>query len=571
MMAMSLVSFAGEYVSGKLSPEFKLYMNADFSRQDALKLFQGEKITKGISKTVPFRESDGFVDFIEAGGSYKKGNSRVPGLIEAEFTADQEGKILLGVGADWFFECFVNGDNIYSTLQGGNSIHPIGKKNFIIRTPVKKGSNRIVLLVQSGSAGWSAALGIVDPAEVDKMEILNPHPKLNSWVTHASAGTVTVNFMTDAACPGFVDYRPEGTEKWQRSYDLFGGQIRNDSDKHTVKLEDLKYNTVYEYRPGWIQKNLKEKYGKIRTFRSFTDEAIDFSLFYTSDTQFDFRRRMRCLRDFIKNCKAADADIFVHGGDIDSYYVITDAIIHRTFINVLTAGKRNSQILAVSRGNHEYRGEGSGEFFRYFGGRENKSYYMFRQGNVCFIVLDSGEDKPRIPTDINYYRTFDRPLMKEQRIWLEKAVKTPEFLTAKFRVVFIHSPMTEKYMAESEKILTGGLLTGKNAPHKIHLWVCGHTHRYARTMAPGKKELRIENLPAAISGRSPFVQNSLLVVNSGVIKEWDGSGIFFQFRENEIDIKAMTPDGKVFDHFSVFPDGSLKEHSSTLKLVSVKK
>jgi hypothetical protein len=298
---------------------------------------------------------------------------------------------------------------------------------------------------------------------------------------------------------------------------------------------------------------------------------VEFKLFYTSDTQMPLKRMTRVMQNFMVNCKGAEADIFFHGGDIcNTYPGATDKIFLNSFLNVLGAEMKHTPVVAVSRGNHEYRGDYSGDFFRYFGGRENKSYNMFRQGNVCFIVLDAGEDKPRIPKTENYGRTFDRVLMNEQRAWLEQVVKTPEFQTAKFRIVLLHSPMTEKYMGKSGKILTDGLLTGENAPHKIHLWVTAHTHRYARTVAAGQTAVRVTDEKAAPYVKSPFAGKSLLIVNDGPGgADLNISGLLFHFKENEINIKAMTPEGDVFDHFSVFPDGSLKEHDTKLKLMKL--
>ena len=53
-----------------------------------------------------------------------------------------------------------------------------------------------------------------------------------------------------------------------------------------------------------------------------------------------------------------------------------------------------------ARGNHETRGEFATSFQKYFSPKEPFLYYLFRQGPVCFIMLDTGEDKP--DSDIEY-------------------------------------------------------------------------------------------------------------------------------------------------------------------------
>ncbi len=49
-----------------------------------------------------------------------------------------------------------------------------------------------------------------------------------------------------------------------------------------------------------------------------------------------------------------------------------------------------------ARGNHETRGEFATSFQKYFSPKEPFLYYLFRQGPVCFIMLDTGKTN-RIP------------------------------------------------------------------------------------------------------------------------------------------------------------------------------
>ena len=54
-----------------------------------------------------------------------------------------------------------------------------------------------------------------------------------------------------------------------------------------------------------------------------------------------------------------------------------------------------------TRGNHETRGRSAWAFQNYFSPFSEHIYYMYRQGPVCFVALDSGEDKP--DSDLEYY------------------------------------------------------------------------------------------------------------------------------------------------------------------------
>ena len=92
-----------------------------------------------------------------------------------------------------------------------------------------------------------------------------------------------------------------------------------------------------------------------------------------------------------------------------------------------------------TRGNHETRGAFATEFQRYFSPKEENIYYTFRQGPICFVVLDTGEDKP--DSDIEYagitvydeYRT-------EQAEWLRRVLDSKEYKDAPFKIIVAHIP-----------------------------------------------------------------------------------------------------------------------------------
>ena len=87
-----------------------------------------------------------------------------------------------------------------------------------------------------------------------------------------------------------------------------------------------------------------------------------------------------------------------------------------------------------TRGNHETRGAFATEFQRYFSAKEENIYYTFRQGPICFVILDTGEDKP--DSDIEYagitvydeYRT-------EQAEWLRRVLDSKEYKDAPFKII----------------------------------------------------------------------------------------------------------------------------------------
>lgn len=130
-----------------------------------------------------------------------------------------------------------------------------------------------------------------------------------------------------------------------------------------------------------------------------------------------------------------------------------------------------------ARGNHETRGLFATYFQDYFSPKEPHLYYMFRQGPVCFIVLDTGEDKP--DTDIEYSGITDYDNYRtEQAEWLKTAVQSEEFLNAKFRVVIAHmppQPIKELWHGPQEVLEKFVPILNQAG---IDVMLSGHLHRY---------------------------------------------------------------------------------------------
>ncbi len=424
---------------------------------------------------------------------------------------------------------------------------------------------QIGLLLRTGRVGqiW------YDDIEIKKLATV-PAPKTagEPYLTHPDIGRVTVNFIADQPMAAAVDYRESGTQKWMRVYDLLGGQARNDKKEHHILLTGLKPGQKYEYRTVLlpVPELQMEFYSNIKNFISVPDKVADFTLFYTSDTQTSILNRISVLRDFIKNCQARQIPLIVHGGDITSYYdKATPAVFLDSFVNVFTEKNSFSPYFVTVRGNHEYRGIASGDYFKYLGGGTEKSYYSFSYGHACFIVLDVGETTSRIPHLLHYARNYEGKMLEEQREFLKKVVASKEFQKAKFKIVLAHAPYIkeEKHMMRSIDKIAKGILYDTATPAKIHLWLAGHTHSYSRPIGlKSKKQKVFSNAKPVTYGTDlPFVS----LINDGPgCGGPDFSAIKLDFSANSILVSAMDRTGKVFDSFSISTDGSIQEISSTL-------
>ena len=92
-----------------------------------------------------------------------------------------------------------------------------------------------------------------------------------------------------------------------------------------------------------------------------------------------------------------------------------------------------------ARGNHETRGLFATSFQRYFSPKEPHLYYLVKQGPVCFIFLDTGEDKPDSDIEYSGITDYDR-YRTEQAQWLAQAVQSDDFKQAKYKIVIAHMP-----------------------------------------------------------------------------------------------------------------------------------
>lgn len=394
-----------------------------------------------------------------------------------------------------------------------------------------------------------------------------PAPELRgeAYLTHGGIGCATVNFVTSSPMTAAVDYRIAGEEKWHRRFNLLGGQARIDQSVQSIRLTELRPGVRYEYRVVLkpIPETQAEFYSPVRSFLSVPKEECSFSVFYTSDTQTSNKNRKHVLQNFIKFFQADQADLIVHGGDIDSLFdKPSEDIFLDSFIHVLNRGPQSCFFVPV-RGNHEYRGSCSADFFKYLSGGENRSYYAFTYGQAFFIVLDTGETTGRIPHLKNYCRNYGgQQLIAEQRKFLQKTVKSEAFKNAKFRVVLAHAPLINNhFMTRTIDGIAKGILYGTENPPKIHLWLAGHTHYYSRPSADGGQMGFPDSKKLDLVQDLPFVT----VVNDGPGGGGpDFTGMKLDFSEDAITIYSFDDSGRLFDNFAIDLQGNIKEIKSEL-------
>ena len=76
------------------------------------------------------------------------------------FTAPRTGEFSVGLGADWWFQAWVDGREIGGTLGTGNVLHPVSCNDHCLRVSVEEGPHLLCVRFISGSNGSCLATGV---------------------------------------------------------------------------------------------------------------------------------------------------------------------------------------------------------------------------------------------------------------------------------------------------------------------------------------------------------------------------------------------------------------------------
>ena len=95
-------------------------------------------------------------------------------------TAGKKTNLRFGAGADWFMVVYVNGKEVYATIDIGNQTDDFAVHNNIFDITLNKGENVVLFKVFSGMHGWLLHAGIpdqediqIDQNKIDKWYIVN--------------------------------------------------------------------------------------------------------------------------------------------------------------------------------------------------------------------------------------------------------------------------------------------------------------------------------------------------------------------------------------------------------------
>ena len=354
------------------------------------------------------------------------------------------------------------------------------------------------------------------------------------YIQNLKDSEVTIVWIVNKPSIGWVELAPDDNTNFYyqerpKFFNVTNG-VKNTSLLHTVKLTGLTPGTRYRYRI-FSQEVLEHQsweivYGRIASTSVYGTRPLSFK---TNDRNKleasfimvnDIHGRAEDIPVLLKVAGLNDADMVIFNGDMLSQ-LRDEAGLFSGFMDASIDLFAKEIPMYYARGNHETRGPFATFFQHYFSPKEPNLYYLLRQGPVCFIFLDTGEDKPDSDieysgiTDYDFYRT-------EQAKWLAEVVKSKEYTEATFKVIIAHiPPVPGTSIWHGQKEVLEKFVPILNEA-SVDVMLCAHLHRY------------IHVKPDAVV-KFPVVINANRTVVKGIAKD------------NRLELTVKDLEGKITD------------------------
>ena len=315
----------------------------------------------------------------------------------------------------------------------------------------------------------------------------NHGPYLQELSEHA----VTFVFTTSDKGFSWVEVKPDGGEA-ERHYTVRNGLRDAYNTFNVIRVENLRPDTRYQYRLCSKQiadfQPYKVTFGDSivspwRRFSTPDPKATACSFIALSD----MHQQPDKLGRLLNQAGVGSADMIFYVGDMMNYYD-NEETPFRSFSDKSVELFASEKPFVLVRGNHETRGNMAREYARYVPKSSGKYYGAYRVGDIMFVVLDCGEDKPDDfwvyagLTDFDGYRT-------EQAAWFGELIRSKAYKSAKWRIVMNHFPPLSHMEGDNPERHGIQDITDKFLPlynqAKIDLMISGHTHAY-EFMSPDK-------------------------------------------------------------------------------------
>ena len=302
----------------------------------------------------------------------------------------------------------------------------------------------------------------------------------------------TIMWVTDTKALSWVEIAPnDGTHFYNierpKYYQTYLGK-RVYGTVHQIRITGLEPGKSYRYSTSSKEvidmKGHRVTYGHVATTKVYGN---NFNNIFTTlnpkkeKSQFimlnDIHAKQEKIEALLNTFEKGKTDMVFYTGDMVSM-VTTEEILFQGFVDTSVKRFAKQVPFYLARGNHETRGLFATNFLTYFPTLTDKTYYTLKHGDVFYIILDGGEDKP--DSCLEYYETavYDQ-FRQEEAEWLKGVVESDDCKSAKYRVVVMHMPpIGGKNMWHGPKY-SGELFLPILNKANITVMLSGHTHKYS--------------------------------------------------------------------------------------------
>lgn len=332
------------------------------------------------------------------------------------------------------------------------------------------------------------------------------------YLVESSENAITIIWFTNKECLSWVEYCGDtnlGTFPVWGGYPKvaktsINGLIAANSKMHMVRITGLEPGTKYRYRVASKEILQYDPYEVIYG-DTVVDDIYEFETLNTAKLSFSFgavadiHERAMVLDSLLQINPIDSMDLMFYAGDMLNW-IGSEERIFDGLLDVSVKHFAKEKPIVLARGNHEARGPNARELFSYFPHSSGHYYYAFSHGNVRFIIMDPGEDKPDSHpvyaglVDFDSYRT-------EQAEWLQKEVQSEEFKNAEYRIAVFHVPPFTQSKGHGGQDITkkwGPILNQAN----IDIVISGHHHRFSLIDPTEGKN----NFPVLILGKDMILK-----------------------------------------------------------------
>lgn len=312
------------------------------------------------------------------------------------------------------------------------------------------------------------------------------HLKYGPWISNISDTGFTVNWITEYEALAYVEVAPddgsafESAVRDQYHQTLMGR--RYTGKEHHIEVTGLEPGKSYRYRiavtevlddtdPYSTDYGHTKRHKIVKGIKTLDHSKTKFRIAMFND--------MHCKDKKFSNLSAGldpgNVDMVLMNGDIASHMASADSLIKHVFqpISHLTAKVPT----VYARGNHEGRGREYYKFQDLFPTPTGETYFAFRMGQIAFLILDGGEDKPDSSPEYSNTAAYDA-FRARQLEWLKQEIKKPEIASAPVKIAVIHIPAVKFPDSWYSQIWLAENLNPVLNEAGIDLMVSGHHHKH---------------------------------------------------------------------------------------------